>query len=128
MLKTESTDIKDPIVKLGSLLFEIEASTHIMHLQTRSFAKHAALNDVYQGIGGLRDRLLESYQGKESIIYGYNIKIDDSNLVDPIDYLNYCTVSIESYRAKLTTGYIQQIIDEILELLYSTLYKLKNLN
>lgn len=109
-----------------SLLFEIEATTHIMHLQTTSYAQHIALNDVYTEIVDLRDRFVESYQGKYGIIYNYNIS-KQSEGTDPVKYLlDKCRI-VEDYRLSLQDGFLQQITDDILELMYSTIYKLKNL-
>lgn len=109
-----------------SLLFEIELTTHIMHLQTTSYSQHIALNEIYSSIVDLRDRFTEGYQGKYGIVYNYSItKQPEGN--DPVKYLLSKSKEIENYRLSLQDGFLQQIIDDILELIYSTVYKLKNL-
>jgi hypothetical protein len=112
------------IQEFGSLLFEIEVNTHIMHLQTTSYAEHKALNDVYEGIVGHRDSFLESYQGKYGIVKGYkSIMLYEGK--DCAEYLTACVTKVDAYRLTLTEGYLQQICDDISELLRSTLYKIK---
>ena len=109
-----------------TLLFEIEVSTHIAHLQTTSFAVHSALDGLYKDIVEHRDSFIESYQGKYGIISGYS-KIDNQEGRDIIKYLSETSLKCEEFRLSLKEGYLQQIIDDIVELINSTLYKLKNL-
>lgn len=111
------------INEFTSLLFEIEINSHIAHLQTDSYSEHKALNELYVDIVDLRDRFIESYQGKYNIITGY--KVSSKEGIEMIPYLKSCLKSIEEYRLSLEDGYLQQICDDIIELLSSTLYKLK---
>lgn len=112
------------IQEFTSLLFEVEVNTHIMHLQTTSYAEHKALNDVYEDIVELRDRFIESYQGKYGIIKGYkSIMIYEGK--DCVEYLTVCVNKVDSFRVNLSEGYLQQICDDISELLRSALYKIK---
>lgn len=114
------------IQEFASLLFDIETVAHIAHLQTNKFSDHMALNGLYEDIVPLRDRFIESYQGKYGIIKGYDLdnKPEDDDI---IDYLQDKAKAVESFREEIKDGYLQQIIDDILELLYGTLYKLKEL-
>ena len=111
------------INEFTSLLFEIEINSHIAHLQTDSYSEHKALNELYVDIVDLRDRFIESYQGKYNIITGY--KVSSKEGIEMKSYLKDCLKSIEEYRLSLEDGYLQQICDDIIELLSSTLYKLK---
>lgn len=106
-----------------SLLFEIEINSHIAHLQTDKYSDHIALNSLYEDIVGLRDRFIESYQGKYEIITGY--KVSSTEGIEMIPYLKNTLKSIEEYRLTLEDGYLQQICDDIIELITSTLYKLR---
>ncbi len=106
-----------------SILFEIEATAHKKHLQSLSYAEHMALGPLYEDIVGLRDRYVESYQGKYGLLKGYQINNKQEDL-DIISYLKSQVVLIESFRKDLIDGYLQQICDDILELIYSTIYKL----
>lgn len=107
-------------------LFEIEVVAHIAHLQTTSFAKHNALDNLYKDIVDHRDSFCESYQGKYGIITNYS-KIEIKEGLDMITYIKDCISGFEKYRLTLTDGYLQQIIDDIIELLASVNYKLINL-
>lgn len=111
--------------EFASLLFELEINLHIAHLQTGSFAAHSALN-VYKDLVELRDSFLEKYQGQYSIIRNYaSIQIQEG--IDPVKYIQEACVQIEEYRESLEEGYLQQMVDNILEALNGTLYFLKNL-
>lgn len=114
------------VPEFASLLFDIHTVAHVAHLQTNKFSDHMALNSLYQDIVELRDRFIESYQGKYGIIKGYKTE-DSPEDDDIIDYLQDKAKAVESFREEIKDGYLQQIIDDILELLYSTLYKLKEL-
>ena len=113
-----------------SVLFHSRNQTHIFHLQTdsqSSFAEHMALGGYYDGIGDLIDGLVESYQGKHGIIKGYSIdKVQDyENVKQVISYLENIDSIIEKSRKSVKESYIQNQIDTVQELIYSTLYKLK---
>jgi len=109
-----------------SSLFEIEVNIHIAHLQTTSYSEHIALNEVYTGIVDLRDRFIESYQGKHGVVKGYK-SFQIKEAIDPVNYLKEFCSLYEKFRLTLEDGYLQQITDDILELLYSSIYKLKTL-
>ena len=113
--------------EFASKLFEVETMAHIAHLQTSSFAEHSALNELYSGIVGLRDRFIEGYQGKYGIIKGYkSFTIKEG--VDMVDYIEEVCDDCDEMREELEDGYLQQIIDDIVDLMASTLYKLKFLS
>jgi len=50
------------------LLFLGRDVAHSVHLNTRSFAKHSALNGFYDGVVGLADTFAETYQGRHGLI------------------------------------------------------------
>lgn len=110
-----------------SELFEIRDNAHIAHLQTDSYAQHKALNQIYDGIVELADRFAESYQGCYEVINEYSqIKIEEN--LDFVIYLKEKLVKIKKYRETLDESHLQQIIDDIIELIDSTIYKLKFLD
>jgi len=65
------------IQEFASLLFDIEINSHIAHLQTDKYSDHMALNSLYVDIVDLRDRFIESYQGKYEIITGYKLTLKE---------------------------------------------------
>ena len=126
MIVKGNTAVADFISKL----FESRTQAHILHLTTTSYAKHKALDDYYNDIVGFADDIAEAYQGKYGIIKGYNCgTINDS--LDPISYLESIRTYVNTNRYtafKQTDTNLQNIIDEVVTLLDSTLYKLKNLS
>jgi len=109
-----------------SLLFEIEIVTHLEHLKSKTLThgKHETLNDLYQDIVGLRDRWAEAYQGKYGLLSEINVSTEDKG-EDIVKYLNSCASEIETFYLKIKDGFLKQIMDDILELIYSTMYKLR---
>lgn len=107
-----------------SMLFELRNNAHIAHLQTNSFAAHKALNELYDGIVDAADAYAEAYQSQFGIITGYTCGTIMENC-DCVSYINQCITKTNAYRATVSEGYLQQLIDNILELLHTTIYKLK---
>jgi len=108
-------------------LFLARDVTHSVHLNTRSYAKHKALGHFYEDVIELADKLAEAYQGKRGLIGPISLKsARKTGAVLPFleDSLEY----IEENRFKVcdkTETAIQNIIDEIIALYLSTIYKLK---
>lgn len=109
-----------------SSLFEIEVNTHIAHLQTTSYSEHKALDEVYKDIVELRDRFIEGDQGLNGIIRGYK-SFEIKEGLDPVNYLKDYAAKYKEFRLTLNDGFLQQICDDIIELLNSSVYKLKYL-
>lgn len=106
-------------------LFEIEINAHIAHLQTSSYAQHMALNTLYTDVVDIRDKFAESYQGQYGILKGFSGTISIKEGVDMVSYINSLKTPLNGFRESLTDGYLQQIVDDLFELLNSTVYKLK---
>lgn len=111
-----------------ALLFMARDITHREHLKTRSYAQHMALGAFYPAIIEFADSLAEAYQGCEGkLITVPYVKNTAAGSVDSIlrSHLEW----IEKNRKKLSDeSSIQNIIDEIVGLYQSTLYKLKFLS
>jgi hypothetical protein len=116
--------------KLISFLFHSQTQVHILHLQTTSYSEHKALQKYYEGIDGLIDGLVETHQGKYGVLRGYSnyplLEYTDKNQV--ITYFEALVSKVTSLRENITDSYIQNQIDVVMELLESTLYKLKCLS
>ena len=127
-------------IKFISKIFESRQMAHVYHLQVKgdmgSHAKHIALQEYYEGDdegeGGVLDSLdtlIEIYQAQYGLIEGYDI-IDtkESNSKDPIEYFMDLGKFIKSERKNCfneeDTEFFN-IIDDILVLIYQTIYKLK---
>lgn len=100
---------------------------HVFHLQTKSYAEHIALNTYYDGIIGLFDGIIESYQGKYGIITTFkSFDIEQyKNNKKTISYFESLLNIIDENRDSVEDSYIQNQIDTIQELINSTIYKLK---
>lgn len=108
-------------------LFHSRTNVHVMHLRTRSYAAHKALNEYYDGIVGLTDDLAESYQGRNGIQDYPELPYKQES--DPVMALKSLRRYIDDNRLLMCSHTeIQNKIDEIVELLNSTLYKLENLS
>jgi hypothetical protein len=108
-------------------LFLARDVTHSVHLNTRSYAKHKALGKFYENIIGLADDLAESYQGRHGLIGPITLhSAKKTNNV--VEFLEDSLKDVEDMRYKVCDKddtAIQNIIDGIVDLYLSTLYKLK---
>jgi hypothetical protein len=119
----------NPLVgQFVSTLFASRTQAHIFHLQTPSFAAHMALQGYYDGIIDLVDGFVESYQGKYGIVTGYgNIALQEYQSCEAmIMYFETLCMFIEKSREMIVPdSYLQNQIDTIVELIKSTIYKLR---
>lgn len=100
---------------------------HKVHLSTRSFAKHMALQGFYEGIIPLADSFAEAYQGKHGLIGNIPL-LSSKKGGNIVEFLQGQLEEIEKGRYEAVEAEctaIQNIIDEIVGLYLSTLYKLK---
>jgi hypothetical protein len=123
----QQKESKMNFISLVSKLLDSQRQTHIFHLQTKSFAEHKALQDYYDAIGDLVDSLVESYQGKYGIITGWKSfqSQDYQSTEQIINYFKTISNEIKSVYDIVKDSYIQNQLDEIEQLINSTLYKLR---
>ena len=105
-----------------TILFEVEINTHVAHWQTNSYAEHKSLEELYLGIVDLRDNLVESLQS-QTLIKGYKSPILNENM-EIVSFLEGVIDDSKVIRESLESD-AQNIVDEIISLLKSTIYKLK---
>jgi len=108
-------------------LFLARDVTHSVHLNTRSYAKHVALNEFYDSIVDLADKFAEAYQGRHGLI-GPITLMSAKKTTDVIEFLKDSLADIEDMRYKVIEKddtALQNIIDEIVGQYLSTLYKLR---
>jgi DNA-binding ferritin-like protein len=108
-------------------LFLARDVAHSVHLNTRSFAKHSALNEFYDEIIELADKFAEAYQGRKGLI-GPIALMSARKTGNIVEFLEDSLEQVEDMRYKMvdkTDTALQNIIDEIVGLYLSTLYKLK---
>jgi DNA-binding ferritin-like protein len=119
---------------LASILLHSQTQTHIYHLRVKgngSYAAHKALQKYYESIDLLVDMLVESYQGKNGLVYFDQVDEIDNNasIENILKYFDKLISIIDKLRKgkELEDSFIQNQIDAVVDLLYSTKYKLENL-
>ena len=108
-------------------LFLARDVAHSVHLNTRSFAKHSALNSFYDEIVDLADKFAETYQGRHGLIGPISL-MSAKKTTNIVEFLEDSLADIEKMRYEVvdkTDTPLQNIIDEIVGLYLSVLYKLK---
>jgi hypothetical protein len=108
-------------------LFLARDVAHSTHLNTRSFAKHSALNTFYDEVIELADKFAEAYQGKYGLIGPISL-MSAKKTNNIVEFLEGQVDELDAMRYKVVDKEctpLQNIIDEIFGLYYSTLYKLK---
>jgi high-affinity Fe2+/Pb2+ permease len=130
--KEEKTESKgnSGFKTMVSTLLHSQTQVHIFHLQTKSYSEHKALQGYYEGIDALVDGIIESYQGKYDVIKNYDsIKTEDYKSSEQvINYFKSLDSMIDKNRKSVKESYIQNQIDTVQELIFSTLYKLRFLS
>jgi chloramphenicol O-acetyltransferase len=109
------------------MLFLARDVTHSVHLNTRSYSKHKALRSFYDNVIDLADTFAEAYQGRHGLIGPISL-MSAKKTTNVIDFLQNQLEEIEADRYKVcdeSDTAIQNIIDEIVGLYLSTLYKLR---
>lgn len=109
------------------LFFLARDVTHSVHLNTRSYAKHKALQEFYEGIVGLADGFAEAYQGRHGLIGPISLQ-SAKKTSNVVEFLQDQLEAIESMRYEVCDRKdtaLQNLVDGIIELYLSTLYKLK---
>ena len=108
-------------------LFLARDVAHSVHLNTRSFSKHMALNAFYDEIVDLADKFAEAYQGRHGMI-GPITLMTAKKTGNILEFLQDSLADIEKMRYEVcdkSDSPLQNIIDEIVGQYLSTLYKLK---
>ena len=109
------------------MLFLARDVAHSVHLNTRSFSKHMALNTFYDEIIELADGFAEAYQGRYGLIGPISL-MSAKKTGNIVEFLQDQLDEIETGRydvCKKDDTPLQNLIDGIIELYLSTLYKLR---
>jgi hypothetical protein len=120
--------------RIASMFFHSRTQAHIFHTRVTgegSLAAHTALQAYYEGIVPFIDGLVEAYQGQYGLIEykevnGVDNDASKENMVKYFD--NLCKfLDKERKQPKLQMSWLQNDLDNVASLLYSTKYKLINL-
>ena len=117
----------DVLQKLFIKLFSSRQIAHNEHLKTDLYAAHIALQEYYEGILGLTDDLIETYQGQFGLINPITTLYLECE--DFIAYLEAFAKEVNAIADKMPAQgqHLSNIMQEISALIYKTLYKLKYL-
>ena len=108
-------------------LFLARDVAHSVHLNTRSFSKHMALNTFYDSIIDHADAFAEAYQGRHGLIGPITLH-SAKPTKNVLEFLENQLADLEAARYDVcakTDSSLQQLIDNIVELYLTTIYKLR---
>ena len=109
---------------LGTLLQSV-TDAHTMHLATKKFSTHKALNDYYDDAPDVVDELIEAMQGIDGEIELKSLTIPTD---DPIKYFEELRELAVSGKSEfIDDDEIASDCDNVISLIDQTLYKLKEL-
>jgi hypothetical protein len=105
-------------------LFAIRQNAHVLHLASKSYAEHKALNSFYEKLTDLLDSLIEIYQGQYGLV---TVEQSTSKEKEALSFLEKAaeefTSAHELFEKKDT--HLHNTLDEITALTYQTIYKVK---
>ena len=123
----EQVEQNDPIMAFTMHLLHAASNAHILHWTTRSYAEHQALGTFYEELPDLLDAFVEAFQGKYGLLHDFvaDYKVPGA---DATAYLEMLKVEVETLRR--APGFpqdqeLQNEVDNIANLINSTLYKLR---
>jgi DNA-binding ferritin-like protein len=107
------------------VLLHSATNTHLLHWQSKSYAEHQALGTFYQEIAELVDQLAEAMMGKYDTTPEFP-QMYHAPAATGKDELEALSEYVEQARQALPQdSEIQNIVDEIAQLIDSTLYLLR---
>lgn len=118
------------IGKLIGILFLSRELAHRMHLATKSYSQHMALDGFYNDIVENADAITEAYQGRHGLIDKIPLLKDETEYKEPCDMLRKHLSWFEKIRYEAiekSDSPIQNLVDEAVHTYLKALYKLENL-
>jgi hypothetical protein len=123
----KEAEIVSPSVTIGEFFLKLlHAATngHILHLQSKSYSEHKALQKYYEELPDLVDNIIEQWQGayQTIVVYPneYTTPLSDAltEVYEIRDFVVKNRAVVGDYSS------IQNQVDELMSLLDSTVYKL----
>lgn len=106
------------------MMLHSQTNAHILHLQSRSYSEHKALQGYYEGIDGIIDDYVEAYQGIYGIVDNYPTSYAAST--KPLEYMISLSAYLSQARPSLPQdSELMNILDETAALIDKTIYKLR---
>jgi len=103
-------------------MFHIRDIAHVLHLKSHSYAEHKALNGFYDSILNFTDSVAEMMQAGELL----DIRIP-ATVVDktPVDYISTFRNEVQDFKDDCNCDDVKAVLDEVIGLCNTTIYKLK---
>lgn len=107
-----------------SMLFKAKEDAHITHIEQRSraLAQHEALSIFYSGLDEKLDTLAETIMGVHGQL---TLSFTASAMLNPLAYMQSFYNQVSKERDMYEEGWVQNQLDEILQLTAHTIYRLK---
>ena len=119
--------MNDETAEFVATLLHSSTVTHFMHWSTDSYSVHQALGTYYDEIIDLTDQFAEAHMGRYEQLKKFPKEFHIAT--DPVKYMESMKEFVEEARKELPQdSELQNIIDEIADLINTTLYKLRFLN
>lgn len=121
------SQIVSPSVTIGEFFLKLlHAATngHILHLQSKSYSEHKALQKYYEELPDLVDNIIEQWQGayQAIVMYPNEYKPPVNDPLTEVILVRDFVVKNRAVVGDYTS--IQNQVDELMSLLDSTVYKL----
>ena len=123
----KEAEIVLPSVTIGEFLLKLlHAATngHILHLQTKSYAEHKALQGYYEKLPDAVDTLIEQYQGAYQVIIQYPNMYEPpkADALQEVTHIRDFIVANRAVMGDYTS--LQNEVDALLSIVETTMYKL----
>jgi hypothetical protein len=122
-------DPTEDYARFISCLFAARDKAHELHLGTKFYTKHVALNELYELLLEFADQLAETFQGKHGVL---NINIPAADMFNQPDEVSFAVALTDWLNGPArsligTDDFIINIFEELLGEIYRIKYKLENL-
>lgn len=115
--------------ELVARCFEARTQAHMAHLTTVSYAEHKALNEFYDEIVDKADDFAEAYMGRYGMLKFSTTRPKVGDMTKPVSIPTELRSWIDANRKECgDEKELQNLIDEILRVCDSTIYKLRFLS
>jgi hypothetical protein len=116
-----------PTVTIGEFLLKLlHAATngHILHLQTKSYSEHKALQSYYEKLPDAVDSIIEQWQGAYQMIIEYPLGYEapKADALQEVTYIRDFIVANRAVVGDYTS--LQNEVDALLSIVETTMYKL----
>lgn len=129
--ENEESSSNTDVSKFISKLLESREMAQVYHWTVKgdmgSHAAHLALEAYYSDVIEHIDEIVEVYQGQYGLIEGYDqIATDDTKSKEKLEYFKEVVDFVKSERTciKAEDTHLHNLVDEVVALLYRTIYKL----